>query len=395
MTDFSDIQTRISLLTNNHIGSADIKALINRVHQEEVESHEWHYRQKRFNLATTALKNTGTVSVANGATKVFGTDTNFENSDVGRHIRLGETSGVIAIEIDDVRLFPDALNFQEYVVTNADVTTIATSFSGAQATQAEFTVLQDNIRYTIDGTTPTPTVGQQVLVGNIFTISGHTNLDNFQMIAETSSANVSVTSSRTTQELVLKHAWPGSTLTDAEYEMFTKYYALPADVDTVLRVVQSEISLKEWTPFEIDMYDPDRCERSDHPTYWARAGENSSGQKLIELWPVSTVAQHISVEYLAGHTDMVNNSDRPLVPPSVLENKAMLDACAIMFAKQGDSRWLQLSSKFEARYAHALERIARQDSTRFGRLEQVLDLDGMGYGRRGAFDYSYIVDHDV
>ena len=89
------------------------------------------------------------------------------------------------IEILDVAVFPNALNSTNYNVTNAVVVTLTTTFSGVQATNASFTAMGGNIRYTIDGTTtPTPSVGTQIFDGSAFTLSGHTNLDNFQVIAE-------------------------------------------------------------------------------------------------------------------------------------------------------------------------------------------------------------------
>lgn len=394
MTTFGLMRSRVKTLTNKHISDEDINELLNRVHQEEVESGEWHYRQKHTMIASTALKTGGMISVSTGDTTVFGTGTAFTEDDIGKYIRMGAQFESMPIPIADVVLFPSAVRFDTYTVSSATAIPIGTTQDGVQGTKATLTVLGGDIRYTIDGTLPTTTAGHFVMEGNEFVISGHTNLDNFRIIATGATASVTVTIERDTQEIELLYPWPDLSLVDVSYEIFTRYYALPTNVDLIQRLNHIDVPLVEWTGAEIDLNDPNRRECSDTAYRWARAGVNNDGQKLVELWPLTTEAKLYQVEYLAGHTPMVLDTDRPLVPPTLLESKALQDAAYTIYAKTGDDRWLRLADKHEKRYDKALERLAGADTTRFGRLDHVLDLDGL-HGNRRQLGWSYMVDHDV
>ena len=299
------------------------------------------------------------------------------------------------IEIANVATFPNALDAAEYTVTNAAVVTLTTTFGGVQATNATMTILGGNIRYTIDGvTTPTPSVGTQVLDGSSLPLSGHTNLDNFQVIAEGADVTLFVTMSRDTQEVTLAQTWPGATLSGASYELFQRYYALPADVDIIQSINHGDTTLLERTTEELDWSDPARQHRSDRASYFARAGTKlSTGEKLIEMWPITTVAEHYSLDYLAGHTPLVNGIDRPLAPAAIIENAVLQDCCATLYAKSGDQRWMTLRETYREDYELARERMMAADSTRFGQLKQALDREV--YGGGSYYDYAYMVSHDI
>lgn len=381
---------RIKTLTNNHVSEADIKALINRVHQTEVESREWHYRRKRMSLVSSALKSSGTVSIEQGSTLVMGTGTDFELSDVGRFIRLNHED--MPLLIRDIQIFPGTLGFLSYDVTPDAAIGIQTSFLGAGATHATFTVLGGNIRYHYDGSIPTPTDGHLIQSGNEFTLDGSLNLLRFRMIAETTTTQVSVTLQRQIDEVYLETAWPGESLVDVSYELFTRFYPMPADCLDVLTIKQANRPLQKLVQEEVDLMDPARQTRGDLAYKWANAGTNSSNRRLIELWPSTTVPRVYEVEYMAGHTPLVANEDRPLCPSTVVENKALSEACLTAFAKTGDDRWTRLASMFEQKYYMEIEDLKAADAQRFGVLEQVLDLDGIGYRNHTSWDYW--VTHD-
>jgi hypothetical protein len=395
VTNFALMTQRVRTLTNGHVSDSDIKELINRIHQEEVESGQWHYRQTRTHLTSGTIKADGLVSIAQGDTTVFGAGTTFGLDDIGKYMRIGGgTNETIPIPVTDVQVFPEAIGFESLTVTSTAVSTIRTAYNGIQGTDATITVLGGNIRYTFDGTIPTPTVGHLLLDGSQFTVSGHINLDNLRLIAENVSVAVTVTVERTTEELELEFPWPHLSVIDTGYELFPRYYALPINCDDIMRVNQVDYLLKEWTQFELDFADPNRRERSDLATRWSRAGVNDDGQKLIELWPITSESRHYVVEYLAGHVPLVVDSDRPLVPPTLLESRALQDASLVMYARTGDERWQNLADKHEKNYEKAKEALRAADTRRFGQLEHILDLDGLGYGV-GYRDYSYVVDHDT
>ena len=391
-----NMRTRIKTLTNNHISDADINALINRVHQEEVESNEWSYRQKRFLLTSGVIKTDGTVSATQNGTSLGGAGTAFTVSDSGKHIRIGATPEAFPIEILDVSSFPDAIGGDTIIVTNAGVSTISTTFAGILGTKAVLTITGGDLRYYYDGSTPTPTDGLYAFDGSQITITGHDNLDNLKMIAVAGNVNVSYTVEREAQDVTLAYPWPSASVTDQTYELFTRYYVMPSVVDDVRLIRHVNYSLTELSPFKLDLMDASRQERSDQATNWAKAGRNDGGQQLIELWPVTTAARHYEVEYLAGHVDLVNDTDRAIVPPAVIENRALVDTCTTMMAKTGDARWVKLAEWHEKRYEAAREKLSVADYSRFGIAETVFDLDAVGYSNNHlAMDYGYMVLHDV
>ncbi len=395
MSTLGLMRSRISVLTNHHISDADIDVLINRAHHEEVESGEWSYRQRHLNIASHALASGGTVSIASGATQLIGVGTAFTQADIGRHVRLGgATSNAMPIEIADIELFATPLNSAEYTVDNVTAQGIVTTFGGVQATSAVITILGDNIRYTIDGvTTPTPSIGTLILNGSSLPLSGHTNLDNFQVIAESGTAQVFVTAQHSEEKVLLAQAWPGATITNGTYELFQRYYALPANVDIVQQINHGDAPLTKKTTYEFDLSDPSRQETSDRARHWAPAGIKATGEKLIELWPITTVSEHYSVDYLIGHTTLVDSIDRSIAPAPIIEHRVMVDACSALASKTGDMKWLQIAQFHEARYQLALERMMAADASRFGQLEQVLDLEGLNGGV--YYDNDYIALHDV
>lgn len=88
MATFATMKSRIATLTANHLTAADVGALINRVHQEEVENHAWHRLRIAAILNTVAPITTGTVSATQGSTTVIGVGTAFATADIGKYIRI-------------------------------------------------------------------------------------------------------------------------------------------------------------------------------------------------------------------------------------------------------------------------------------------------------------------
>jgi len=95
--------------------------------------------------------------------------------------------------MSDVNSFHKAIgSLQTIPVTTAAAVGITTVAGQLLATKARFTVIGDDIRYQYDGSDPTTAVGHYA--GNYWTFElfGHTNLDQFRMIATTGSATVTV-----------------------------------------------------------------------------------------------------------------------------------------------------------------------------------------------------------
>jgi len=95
--------------------------------------------------------------------------------------------------MSDVNSFHKAIGaVQTITVTTALAQSITTIAGQLLATKARFTVLGDDIRYQYDGNDPTTAVGHYVGNGLTFELYGHTNLDQFRMIAVFGTATVTV-----------------------------------------------------------------------------------------------------------------------------------------------------------------------------------------------------------
>ena len=70
MATFGTMKDRLSLLLATHQSKTDIGALINRVHQEEVESHAWHRLKASTVVNTVAPITAGTISISLDATAI-------------------------------------------------------------------------------------------------------------------------------------------------------------------------------------------------------------------------------------------------------------------------------------------------------------------------------------
>lgn len=88
MATFGTMKSRLELLMAAHVMKADIGKLINRVHQEEVESYVWHRLKAYTILNTVAPISAGTVSITQGQDTVTGVGTSFQTTDVGKGIRI-------------------------------------------------------------------------------------------------------------------------------------------------------------------------------------------------------------------------------------------------------------------------------------------------------------------
>lgn len=95
--------------------------------------------------------------------------------------------------MSDVNSFHKAIGTVQMIpVTTAEAVGITTVAGQLLATKARFTVIGDDIRYRYDGSDPTNTIGHYVGNYLTFELYGHTNLDQFRMIAVTGTATVTV-----------------------------------------------------------------------------------------------------------------------------------------------------------------------------------------------------------
>lgn len=189
--------------------------------------------------------------------------------------------------------------------------------------------------------------------------------------------------------LTLATAWARAASSELSYTLFPRYYTLATGTQTLL-ALRGQREVYEKTTWELDQMDPDRSETADEACYWAPFDYVEQTNALrIELWPIPAIARLYTIETRQGHVDLTATMDRPLVPASVIENKALRDGYLFMFAKTGDVKWHTLAQAAEKRYFTELEEARIQDVNRSGIISQVQDV------YRGGYSYEYAITHDV
>lgn len=291
MATFVSMRTRLALLTGNHFTTSDINAILNRVHQEEVEARAWHRLRSTVALNTVAPITTGTVSISQDGTTVTGVGTSFAAADVGKFIR---------IDGDD-----------------------------------------------------TPIV---------------------------------VASRSSTTSITVGTAWAPAAVSGGTYSLFPLRYALPAGAQKA-NWIKRTLPLTEATQEWLDYVDPQRTSTASVATHWAAAPRSSADLYQVELWPVATTPVAYTVEYLKGHTDMSADADTPLLPSSVVENKALHDLFMALYGSKAHEPFFALAKTYWTRYVSELDSAVYRDRIQYG---TPMELEPTG-----SVDYDYAVLHDV
>lgn len=191
-----------------------------------------------------------------------------------------------------------------------------------------------------------------------------------------------------TTELTLATTWPDVTQTAAGYSLFPFYYSAPSDAEEVVNVLQ-RVDLEKVATTEIHRRDPSRRLTGTFARAWAPAGRDSSDLPRFQLWPIPASALPYMVEYLIGHSALVSDTDKPVVPGSLVENKAMVDICLAIHALNGDQRWLRQSEWFQKRYEDEWTKAIERDKANFGSIRNIQDAySGLTDG------YDFVVEHD-
>jgi hypothetical protein len=191
-------------------------------------------------------------------------------------------------------------------------------------------------------------------------------------------------------QLTLSTPYPGLSATAQPYFSFQQYYVITG-ADQILSVRGgNQLDLEEKTHEEINRADPLRQSTANPSVAWAPYGRSPTDDAQFEFWPVNSSAIPYVVGYLASFTTLVADTDRPLVPGPVVENKALADAAATIFSETGDPRWMQFNQTFWARYQKELEEAVMADEKRYGVQPQIRDANG---GRVLGMDVLY--NHDL
>lgn len=189
--------------------------------------------------------------------------------------------------------------------------------------------------------------------------------------------------------LTIDTPWGAGNITNGGYLMYPLYYAIDAPIQKVI-AIKRLLNLRETTLDRLDFIDPDSFILGSNPSLlWAPAGRDAEDNLLIALWPVTSTSQIYFVRYLKGYSALVQDGDVPLVMGSVIENKAISDVCASIYAQKGDNIFFQMSTEYYKRYGAELEKARTEDARQYGSPEALTDVYG-----QNQFGIDYIATHD-
>lgn len=311
-------------------------------------------------------------NIRSDVSTLLGTDTNISTAELNTLIQLRYAS------VYESWLWPRRL--RDFTITLVAQTS-STSTTDATVTNASPTV-------TASGGTPfTGSSGYQIQLGTVL---------NYFFVDSVTSATVIVLGDGEGTTV----AWPGSTAADTSWRLFKTIYTLPSDADSVISLAGGNYDMQELDGGRrrLDEADPDRSTTGSDPLLWCYAGENSSGTREIEVWPVPTAARLLRGQYLRRTPTLSADADEIGIARSVMVWGVASDGASMLFAKTGDITWQNRADYFQGRFieeerryrAMELERSSPPTSIRRSRgplsglsgtdFEVTHDLDALAEG---------------
>ena len=187
--------------------------------------------------------------------------------------------------------------------------------------------------------------------------------------------------------------YAGSTDTGLSYSLFQPRYTLPAGVSHLTSIAAGQYSLIEVPLSYIIDRDPWR-QSSGNPLFFSYCGYNSSGLRLIELYPYPSTSLRVNFEGLKlGSFSLATSTT--IIEDQII--KVIIDGslaeCCREIAMRDDKPevFLTLSNTYEEKFTKGLEGIMFKDLSSFGTPNR------QGYGRSGSINFSdgFLSNHDV
>jgi len=171
--------------------------------------------------------------------------------------------------------------------------------------------------------------------------------------------------------LTLAAAYAGTTAATSDYTWYKAQFALAEDIVRIVSMVGPDWALEEVTGPTLDLWDSDRSVTGE-PLYWAHLGPDSSGDELIELWPIPVSTYVLNYIGMARTSlDSVTDIISDIYP--VVMHLGTIEACRIAQAKaimqnrlDTAPSWRMLATQYENSYTYLVERFAEKDQLRFG-----------------------------
>ncbi len=200
------------------------------------------------------------------------------------------------------------------------------------------------------------------------------------------------------QIVTLSAPFAGPTLTQTSYICAPLYYLVEGS-DEIISIVSNDVQLQKRLREEINVIDPTRTDQGGAPScWWCEAPPSMDGSLMVELWPTPQDARAYLVEYFRKTPLLENDIDIPLIPSQLVEEKAMITACEMMYASTGQQTWLQLRQSHQMNLdggltppAGKLGEALDRDATR----QQYIGREQQPTGWLGEYDSSFTPLHIV
>lgn len=285
-------------------------------------------------------------------------------------------------------------------LVNADIGSLLNKCQREEIEEYPWSFLFTNV--VITGTIPYTTGTVTLTQGSAtVTSSGATftsNMVNWFLFSGPTLTTPQLATFATSSTLTLSTAWQLPTTTTT-YSFQPLYYDV-FPLREVYEIRQIDILLMQ-SQADFNLKDPSRIATGGQPSLeWAPAPFKSvgftpsvtdTGHYQIELWPRTTMALPYIVNGKLGPIDMVNDTDIPMLPSTVLEAKAMMYLCRSTFANNGNPKWLQLAQEYKNDYMAELDKAKTED---LGRIVPRGQPIVRGFADVRGFDAAVDYNHD-
>lgn len=188
--------------------------------------------------------------------------------------------------------------------------------------------------------------------------------------------------------LTLERAIAGGDISAETYQIFKTIYTLPTDCERITSLTYQD-KLAETTRQHLDRIDPYRSTTGSVPEMYCYVETDTDMTRQIEIWPVPSAAVLLRFQYLKLN-DLTAPTDAPLYRSDVLVWKSAMSAAYLLYAKTGDTNWVDLADRYSAQYEKSLVGARLDDLGKNSASHRIRDV----YYRHRAL-FSQYVDHDV
>jgi hypothetical protein len=185
----------------------------------------------------------------------------------------------------------------------------------------------------------------------------------------------------------------GSTGTVTKFSLFQERIRLnntPA-VRQILAVT-SETDLDEVTRADLDRLDPKRERTSTYPSVWCKAGISSTGEQILEIWPLPADTTVVKVRARTEPLELTSDSMSPRIHPQLIILDAQIQLFSAYMARDPDkaNKLFNAFGTWRTARSELYNSIVQEDITRHSTSKKVRNVTDSGAGRRDSYSASDI-----